>query len=317
MDEFKEALRAFIKHELVFDELIQVLEQVLEQTPENSEKLLKLLTEVQKRLDEENYLVLKSKIELFDDITQISPSEPVVKSTPLIESEPVIEPESMTESDYPTITTGITRSLYNRTQPQPEQRNESDEELLKTGAIIRENYRLEEMIGTGGMGVVWKAVNLILEEGISRNPYVAIKFLNTDFKQHPDAQKALVREFARYQRLRHPNIVEAYELSRYKNLVFIVMEFIKGITLKKFIQNHPYGISLEEAAPIIKGMGDALVYAHQKGLVHLDFKPGNIFYDEPEEISKVIDFGIARLIDPFEREKTRYDPGNLGPVMKC
>ncbi|TGO02233.1 hypothetical protein PN36_28345, partial [Candidatus Thiomargarita nelsonii] len=72
---------------------------------------------------------------------------------------------------------------------------------LESGIIIRNKYRLEEELGTGSMGLVWKAIDLIQEQGDARDSHVAIKFLNQDFKQHPDALKALVREFQRYQRV--------------------------------------------------------------------------------------------------------------------
>ena len=292
MDKFKVALRAFIRNELTFDTLTQKLEQVLEQTPAHSAELRSILSGLHKanKLSAEVYATLISRIEQFNDVTQIATSS---------------NPKQFSETDS------------NRTPlHQPEQWEDSNENILRAGVIIRENYRLEQILGKGGMGIVWKALDLILYEGKARDPYVAIKFLNTDFKQHPDALTALVREFARYKRLSHPNIVEAYELSRTGKTVFMVMELVKGISLKTFIQSNPNGISLQEAEPFIRGMGNALAYAHQKGIVHLDFKPGNVFYDEKEKILKVIDFGIARLIDPYEREETRYDPGDLGALTE-
>ncbi len=179
-----------------------------------------------------------------------------------------------------------------------------EKELFQAGTIIRDNYRLEEQIGKGGMGVVWKAVDLIQVAGDSRDVYVAIKFLNKDFKQHPNALKALVREFAKYKRLIHPNIVKAYQLNRVCDIVFIVMEFIDGIPLDEFIKQHPNGIPLSQAEPIIRGMGEALAYAHEQDIAHLDFKPANVFYDQG--VTKVIDFGIAQFIEVSDREKTRF-----------
>jgi serine/threonine protein kinase/membrane protein involved in colicin uptake len=182
---------------------------------------------------------------------------------------------------------------------------------LEPGLVIRDKYRLEEKLGEGGMGVVWKAIDLIQEAGDARDSHVAIKFLNQDFKQHPDALKALVREFDRYKRLSHPNIVKAHNLDHLGSTFFMVMEFLKGIPLNEFIKTRPNGLSLTEAAPIIKDMGHALAYAHQEGIAHLDFKPANVFYDPEAKIAKVIDFGIARPLDQSEREKTGFDPGAL------
>jgi len=188
---------------------------------------------------------------------------------------------------------------------------------IKVGMIIKDNYRLIEPIGKGSMGVVWKAISLIQEQGESRNPYVAIKFLSRDFKQHPDALKALVREWDRYQKLNHPNIVRAYDLNRMDNTIFMIMEYLEGISLKQFIKANKHGIPLEDAKPIIQDMGNALSYIHKEGIAHLDFKPDNIIYDPKQKTIKIIDFGIARLLNKSERDKTLYDPGNLSAYTKA
>ena len=183
---------------------------------------------------------------------------------------------------------------------------------VQANEIIRGTYRLESVVGKGGMGEVWKAIDLIQDAGDSRDKYVAIKFLSTEFRRHGNALKALVREFARYKKLIHPNIVRAYELNRDYDAVYIAMEFLEGMPLDRFIKQNPDGIPLKEAKLIIKGMCDALDHAHQEGIIHLDFKPGNVFYNASTGTAKVIDFGIARLARPDEREATRFDPGSLG-----
>jgi serine/threonine protein kinase len=183
---------------------------------------------------------------------------------------------------------------------------EENSDVPVPGMVIRENYRLIEPIGKGGTGVVWKAIDLVQEAGDSRTPYVAIKFLNRNFKQ-----QALIGEFARYQRLSHPNIVRADELSHTGGTVFMVMEFMSGIPLKQLIKNYPEGLSLEKAKPIIQGMAHALSYAHKEGIAHLDFKPANVFYDPEAQLAKVIDFGIAWLIKQSEREGTLSEQGAL------
>ena len=185
---------------------------------------------------------------------------------------------------------------------------------IHVGQTIRGTYQLVSRIGKGGMGEVWKAIDLIQDAGDSKNKYVAIKFINHEIRSHPFALKALVREFARYKQLIHPNIVKAYELNRDESEVFIVMEYLEGISLKEFIKQHPDGISLNEAKPILGGISKALNYAHQEGIIHLDLKPGNVFYDPNTKKAKVIDFGIARLSKQSDRDKTRFDPGSLGAV---
>jgi|GEM_PF-1031590 len=204
----------------------------------------------------------------------------------------------------------ITSSIRQSSWFHPSQWDEETE--LLPDLIIRDKYRLEEELGNGAMGVVWKASDLIQEEGDARDSHVAIKFLSQDFKQHPDALKALVREFNRYKRLNHPHIVKAHGLDRLGSSFFMVMELLKGVPLDEFIKIHPNGLSLSEAEPIIKNMGHALAYAHQEGIAHLDFKPANVFYEPDRKTAKVIDFGIARPLEQSERAETQFDPGSLG-----
>ncbi|MEN8221545.1 MAG: serine/threonine-protein kinase [Pseudomonadota bacterium] len=189
---------------------------------------------------------------------------------------------------------------------------EDDDKIeLKPGLVIHDNYRLEKELGEGGMGVVWKAIDLIQEKGKARDSHVAIKFLSQYFKQHPYALKALVREFHRYKKLTHPKIVKAHGLDHIGDTYFLVMEFLKGIPLNEFIKSHKNGISFIEAKPIIKDMAEALAYTHQEGIAHLDFKPANVFYDPDNKSAKVIDFGVARYLEPSERAQTLFDPGIL------
>lgn len=224
-------------------------------------------------------------------------------------------------AEYKTKVASISRrnqqssNSINKSWSHSSQWDSGEELVLERGLIIRENYRLIEKLGEGGMGVVWKAVDLIQEAGDSRNPYVAIKFLSRDFKDHPDALKALVREFSRYKKLTHSNILKAYGLDRIGSTFFMVMEFLEGIPLNKFIRNNPNGISLSEAKYIINHMAEALEHAHQNGVAHLDFKPANVLYDDDLNIAKVIDFGIARRIEEIDQDDTtRFDPGSLGAL---
>ncbi|MGR9107075.1 MAG: serine/threonine-protein kinase [Gammaproteobacteria bacterium] len=187
---------------------------------------------------------------------------------------------------------------------------------LQADVVIRDTYRLVSKVGKGGMGEVWKAVDLIQDAGDARDKFVAIKFLSREIRDHKYALKALVREFARYRKLIHPNLVRAYELNRDEDAVYIVMEFLSGMPLNQFIRKHPEGISLQAAKPIIQGMCEALDFAHREGVVHLDFKPGNVFYDPETAMTKVIDFGIARLSNKKERDQTLFDPGALRAKTK-
>ena len=193
------------------------------------------------------------------------------------------------------------------------------EQPLEPGAVVKSRFVLEQRIGEGGMGVVFKAKDLRKEEAQDRDPSVAIKFLSSEFRRHPEALKALQRETRRAQTLAHPNIVTVYDFDRDGTLIFMTMEFLGGEPLDRFIQRHPQGVRFKEAWPIIEGAGRALMYAHEQGVVHADFKPGNVFVgDGPKgRLVKVLDFGIARaLVSPGEgtAEGTRFDAGSLGAL---
>jgi hypothetical protein len=220
MDNFKLALQAFLKKELKRDDLARQLEELLKQTPTEYEAIKNDLIALHEanQLSSEDYFTLLAKI---DELT-IKISKPPSASS----DNSANSAYSGNQSDE------LSRNSQSFWQNQWQ---DSEELVLEPGMIIRENYRLEEKVGEGGMGVVWKATDLLQEAGKSPYSYVAIKFLSQNFKQHPDALKTVVREFSRYKRLSHPNIVQAYELNRTGRTVFIVMEFLKGIPLDQLI----------------------------------------------------------------------------------
>ncbi len=178
--------------------------------------------------------------------------------------------------------------------------------ILEKGAGIKGNYRLnarlEEQLGENDAGVVWKATDLLQEAAGSRDKLVVIKFLSQAFfKQHPETLKKLAVEFNRNKRLHHPNLAAADEINNIGNYIFIVMGFLQGIPLTQLIKNNPEGISLSDAKPIIQGIGNALAYMHNKGIMRVDLKPSNIDYDPVKKVAKLIDFAIARTIIPIKR----------------
>jgi serine/threonine protein kinase len=172
------------------------------------------------------------------------------------------------------------------------------------GYRLRGRYELDEMIGQGAMGQVWRAKDLLGEEALDRNPYVAVKVLNSDFENRPDAFIALHREATRAQKLAHPNIVTVYVFDRdeQSGRAFVAMELLEGRPLDRVIrQGGVAGLPRSEAMPIIRGMAEGLAYAHRKGIVHSDFKPANVFLTS-DGTAKILDFGIARAVQVAERE---------------
>ena len=188
------------------------------------------------------------------------------------------------------------------------------EQPLEPGTCVKDRFVLEERLGEGGMGVVFKARDLRKVEAQDRDPYVAIKFLNPEFRRHPESLKALQREARRAQTLAHPNVVTVYDFDRDGTLIFMTMEFLAGEALDVYIQRHPQGLRFRDAWPIIEGAGRALTYTHEKGDIHADFKPSNVFVVEKK--AKVLDFGIARAMHARigGQDGTRFDAGSLGAL---
>ncbi|CAG9174829.1 Serine/threonine-protein kinase PknD [Cupriavidus laharis] len=182
------------------------------------------------------------------------------------------------------------------------------------GDTLNGRFVLEECLGVGGMGTVYKALDLRKLEASDRKPYIAIKVLNLQFSGHPKSLIALQREARKAQTLAHRNIVTVYDFDRDGPVVFLTMEYLSGKPLSQILKAPGFtGMPMAKAMPIIAGMGHALAYAHERGFVHCDFKPANVFLTDSSEV-KVIDFGIARGFLPpaDESDKTVFDPGSLG-----
>jgi non-specific serine/threonine protein kinase len=185
------------------------------------------------------------------------------------------------------------------------------------GSVLKGRFVLEREIGRGGMGVVFLALDERKVEARDRDPYVAVKVLNDEFRRHPDSLIALQRESRRSQRLAHDNIVRVYDFDKDRAIVFMTMEYIDGSDLKTLIRERAYnGMPLSEARPLIDGMARALQRAHAAGVVHSDFKPGNVMVTR-DGVPKVFDFGIARAgkhLGEATGEETVFDAGTLGAL---
>ncbi len=199
------------------------------------------------------------------------------------------------------------------------QRSGRRSRVLREGDHLRNRFQLMSKLGEGGMGAVWKGKDLLKEEAWDRNPFVAIKLLQGDFKDHPEAFIALHRETVKQQRLAHPNIATVYDFDRddSTNTVFMTMEVLEGQPLDAFIRKLPRGgLTVDRAMPLIEQLCNGLSYAHSHGLVHSDLKPGNCFYTKEGTI-KLLDFGIARASKTkadADGETTLFNPSDLGAL---
>lgn len=154
------------------------------------------------------------------------------------------------------------------------------------GKVLGNRYEIVEKIGGGGMSVVYKAKCRVL------NRYVAIKILRNELTSDSDFVEKFKQESLSAASLNHPNIVNIYDTGMEDDIYYIVMEYIKGVTLKDYITK--YGkLSEEEIIKISMQVAEALKHAHANKIIHRDIKPHNIMITE-EGIVKVADFGIAK-----------------------
>jgi non-specific serine/threonine protein kinase len=189
-------------------------------------------------------------------------------------------------------------------------------EHAEVGMLLKGRFMLEREIGHGGMGVVFLAKDARKVEARDRDPYVAVKVLNDEFRRHPDSLISLQRESRRSQQLAHDNIVRVYDFDKDGTIVYMTMEYIDGGSLKTLIHEEAYdGMPLPKARPLIEGMAQALARAHKAGVVHSDFKPSNVMVTK-DGVPKVFDFGIARAgkFDNKSGEQTVFDAGTLGAL---
>jgi peptidoglycan hydrolase-like protein with peptidoglycan-binding domain len=188
---------------------------------------------------------------------------------------------------------------------------------LQAGDVLAHRFVIEEKIGSGGMGSVFKARDLRREEAQDRHPYVAVKTLNVDLLQREDSLKILQREARKAQGLSHPNIVRVYDFDRDGQTMFVTMELLEGLSLEAMIRaNGLTGTTLSEALPILGQVASALEFAHAEGIVHSDLKPANILVLNNGRV-KVIDFGIARAIPTpglLTMDRTTFDIQALGAL---
>src|SRR5271166_421581 len=217
-------------------------------------------------------------------------------------------------------TGGETKSRDSRTrQRAPEGGAAAAGAEFEAGALLKGRFELKSLVGRGGMGIVWAAVDRRKLEARDPNPEVAVKILNSSASQHPQAFVALQREASKAQTLAHPNIATVFDFDRDGANVFITMELLHGQPLDaaiRAVRNH--GLGRTAALPVIRGIAEGLAYAHRKGIVHSDLKPANIFL-LADGTPKVLDFGIARAVPSAASAgpKDEFDAGSLGAYTEA
>jgi serine/threonine protein kinase len=171
------------------------------------------------------------------------------------------------------------------------------EKQAKPGLVLAGRYRLESKLGEGGMGTVWKAEHLVLCAP------VAVKVLDRDVSRDQEAHDRFIREARSAAALRSPHVVQTLDYGIDEGFPFIAMELLEGETLAERLSRQ-HRLNPVETARIITHVARAVGRAHEAGIIHRDLKPENVFIvkNEDAEISKVLDFGVAKV-----------ETANLGP----
>jgi Tol biopolymer transport system component len=162
---------------------------------------------------------------------------------------------------------------------------------LATGTLLG-SFRIESLVGIGGMGQVYRALDLKLHR------HVALKLLPDQFASDPDRLARFQREAQILAALNHPHIAQLYGVEESAGLQALVMELVEGQSLADRLTNAAARpMTMNESLPIARQIADALDAAHEKGIVHRDLKPGNVMLT-PDGRVKVLDFGLAKLASP-------------------
>ncbi|MBO5286749.1 MAG: serine/threonine protein kinase [Clostridia bacterium] len=159
------------------------------------------------------------------------------------------------------------------------------------GKLLDDRYVIEQLIGVGGMAVVFKARDLRVNDAI-----VAIKMLKEEAALDEIVVKRFKNESRAESTLNHPNIVSVYDVSVKGELKYMVMEYVSGITLKNYLTGKKEPLSFEEIMSYAIQVLKALTQAHRNNIIHRDIKPQNVMLLKNGQI-KVMDFGIAKLPD--------------------
>ena len=176
------------------------------------------------------------------------------------------------------------------------------------GRVLGNRYRLDQVLGAGGMGVVYKAEDLHVP-----GEFFAIKVLNAALRGHPELVRLLREEVRKTRVLNHPNIVGAYTVNSDADGDYMLMEYLEGKTLQRLLdEEFGRGVPLARAWPLITDICAALAYAHDHNVIHSDLKPSNVFVTTGGR-AKLLDFGIARLARGPIRG---FDPGAFGAATE-
>jgi formylglycine-generating enzyme required for sulfatase activity/predicted Ser/Thr protein kinase len=191
---------------------------------------------------------------------------------------------------------------------------------VAVGDVLVDRYRLVALIGEGGMSRVFKATDLGATTPAAPDDFIAVKVLACAVNDDDGSFASFRKEAQKLRGLTHPNIVRIFDFDRDGPIAFITMEYLAGSSLYTKLRGGattgkpPSGLGRDEAQHTILAMGDALDYAHRKGVVHGDLKPGNVIVLNRGEI-KVIDFDMSRWLARPETGVERRESSQTSPAV--
>jgi serine/threonine-protein kinase Stk1 len=164
--------------------------------------------------------------------------------------------------------------------------------------VLAGRYRIERLLGAGGMGLVYRARDLLHEQFDAGSGEIAVKILGDAFAETPDANALLYREFALTRHLRHPGVIQVFdfETDAACQRAFITMELMQGLPLDRLLCERPLGVPWLELRDIAIELLDALAHSHGRGVLHGDLKPSNVMLTEEGGV-RLFDFGIGQTME--------------------
>ncbi|WP_419712593.1 serine/threonine-protein kinase [Pseudomonas sp. NFX224] len=235
-------------------------------------------------------------------------------------SEPVpLDNLSVSEEDI----ADLTYFAFAKAVPVPRDVLVSQAPTVELPDVLVGRYRIERLLGAGGMGVVYRARDLLHEQFGDPEPYLALKMLGEELADCPDASALLYSEFALTRLLHHPNVLRLhnFEVDTCCRRAFFTMELMRGQTLDRLLCDRPLGLSWPELRDIALPLLDALAHAHSRGVLHGDLKPSNVMVSE--DGMRLFDFGLGRSMEGVmsglpqlsRRRFNAWTPGYAAPEL--
>lgn len=166
---------------------------------------------------------------------------------------------------------------------------------MKSGTVVAGKYRLNQLLGSGGMAEVWSATNTFTERQI------AIKFMNAQVAKTPEAAARFLKEAKVSARVNHPNIIDIHDVGQTEDgQLFLVMELLTGFPLEVALRRQNPPMTMYEFALVMVEVAGALAAAHKSGIIHRDLKPTNIFLHKIRDgiaMPKLLDFGVSKFLE--------------------